>query len=123
MANFTTHLTVTAVGSGMLATTCLGAGIASPGDVIVLCLAGALGGILPDIDLDHSRPTKLMFTALAMVLAFCVVFHRTATYSILELWLLGGFVYCAIRYIGWRLFAELTVHRGIFHSVVFDHLY
>ena len=59
-----------------------------------------------------------MFTALAMVLAFIAVFHYTAIYSIVELWLLGAGVYVLVRYLGWRVFAAFTVHRGIFHSIV-----
>jgi hypothetical protein len=59
-----------------------------------------------------------MFTALALVLAFLVVFKYAGAYSILEVWLLGCFTFGAVRYLGGRIFADLTVHRGIFHSVV-----
>ncbi|MGQ4810171.1 hypothetical protein NKDENANG_03620 [Candidatus Entotheonellaceae bacterium PAL068K] len=118
MANFRTHVTVAAVGSGMLSTMCLGGELITPRDVMLLTVVGTLGGILPDIDLDHSKPTKMMFTALALVLAFTVVLHGAAIYAIVELWLLGAGVYILVRYLGWRVFASCTVHRGIFHSIV-----
>ena len=118
MANFKTHLAVAAVGSGLLATVCLGAGMSSPEEVVTLSAVGTMGGLLPDIDLDHSSPTKLMFTALAIVFAFLVAFNRAAHYSIVELWLVWGLSYAAVRYLAWRMFSELTIHRGIFHSLV-----
>jgi hypothetical protein len=117
MANFRTHIGVAAVGSGLLATMGLGAEIVRPQEVILLSVAGTLGGILPDIDLDHSSPTRVMFTALALVASFLAVFKYAGTYSILELWFIGGFTFGVVRYLGGRMFANLTVHRGIFHSV------
>jgi len=118
MANFKTHLAVAAVGSGLLATVCLGAGMSDPQEVVTLSAVGTIGGLLPDVDLDHSSPSKLMFTALAIVFAFLVAFNRAAHYSIIELWLVWAVSYGAIRYLACRLFAQLTIHRGIFHSLV-----
>jgi len=118
MANFKTHLAVAAVGSGLLATLCLGAGMNDPQEVVTLSAVGTIGGLLPDIDLDHSSPAKLMFTALGIVFAFLIAFNRSASYSIVELWLIWGLSYGVIRYLAWRMFAELTIHRGIFHSLV-----
>ncbi len=117
MANFRTHLGVAAVGSGLLASMCLAAEVVSPQEVVLLSVVGTLGGILPDIDLDYSSPTKMMFTALGAVVAFLVMFRHAGRYSIIELWISWSFAYGVIRYLGWRLFADLTVHRGIFHSV------
>ena len=118
MANFKTHLAVAAVGSGLLATVCLGAGMSSPQEVVTLAAIGTMGGLLPDIDLDHSNPTKLMFTALALVFAFLVASNRAASYSIVGLWFVWGVSYGAVRYLALYIFSELTVHRGIFHSLV-----
>ncbi len=118
MANFKTHLGVAAIASGGLSTLCLGAGLATPQQVVVLTILGSAGGILPDIDLDHSSPTKIMFTALALLVAFFALFSKSATYSLLELWLLWGACYFCIRYMAWRIFSDLTSHRGIYHSLV-----
>ena len=118
MANFKTHLGVAAVGSGLLATVCLGAGMSSPQEVVTLSVVGTVGGLLPDIDLDHSSPTKLIFTALAIVFAFLAAFNRVASYSIVELWIVWGVAYGGVRYLALSVFSALTVHRGIFHSLV-----
>ncbi|MDM8546765.1 metal-dependent hydrolase [Candidatus Venteria ishoeyi] len=117
MANFKMHLGVAAIGSGMVATLCLGAGLASVQEVAILSLLGTIGGLLPDIDLDHSTPTRLMFTALGLLLAFLAMFFKAAHYSVLELWLVWGATYLAVRYLAWRMFSDLTSHRGIFHSL------
>ncbi|MCV6637031.1 metal-dependent hydrolase [Candidatus Albibeggiatoa sp. nov. NOAA] len=117
MANFKTHISVAAVGSGLLSTMFLGAGMASPKDVVILAVVGTIGGILPDIDLDHSSPTKIMFTSLAIIFAFLVMFNKASTYSIIELWLIWGASFALVRYLAWQIFADLTKHRGIIHSL------
>ena len=43
MANFNTHVGVAAVGSGMLSTVCLGAGLSSPSDVATFAVVGTIG--------------------------------------------------------------------------------
>ena len=117
MADFRTHMTVASLGSGLLSTVCLGAGVASPREVITLAVVGTIGGILPDIDSDHSSPIKILFTVLGFVGAFLVVFCHVEQYSILELWLLWVLVYLFLRYPVWLVFTRFTVHRGIFHSL------
>ena len=118
MANFNMHLTVAAIGSGALATVCLATQVVTPNEVIMLTLAGTIGGLLPDIDLDHSSPTKLMFTVLALLIAFLVMFSQADNYAIVELWMLWGFCYAVVRYPLWQFFNEFTAHRGIFHSIL-----
>ncbi|MCP4702925.1 MAG: hydrolase [Gammaproteobacteria bacterium] len=117
MANFKTHLSVAAAGSGLLATVFLGAGMVEPKEVVLLSVLGSIGGILPDIDLDHSSPTKIMFTSLGAIFAFLVMFNRADVYSIIELWLVWGLSYAIVRYLAWRVFSDFTGHRGIFHSI------
>ena len=118
MANFRTHVTVAAVGSGLLSTVCLGAGVASPGEAMTLSVVGTLGGILPDIDSDHSTPIQILFTVLGFVTAFLQSSSPTSISTPrLNLWLLWLFVYAFIRYPAWLVFTRFTVHRGIFHSL------
>ncbi|MEK7990130.1 MAG: metal-dependent hydrolase [Thiotrichaceae bacterium] len=118
MANFKTHISVAAIGSGLLSTVFLGAGMAAPKDVVILAVVGTIGGILPDIDLDHSHPTKIMFTSLAIIFAFLVMFNKANSYSIIELWLTWAASYALIRYLAWQIFADLTKHRGVIHSLI-----
>lgn len=117
MANFNTHLGVAAVGSGMLATLCLQVGFVDAKDALLLSAAGTIGGILPDIDLHYSYPSRILFSVLGIIFAFLWVFSAENQLSILELWGAGLGIYLFIRYPVWALFNKFTVHRGVIHSV------
>lgn len=118
MANFKTHINVAAIASVAAATLCLGMGAAQPRHIAMLTLLGTVGGILPDIDLDHAAPTKIMFTVLALLAVFLVLTGKAAYYSLIELWLAAILVYTAVRYPLFQWFNHYTQHRGIFHSLV-----
>jgi len=117
MANFNTHLGVAAVGSGMLATLCLQVGFVDAKDAILLASMGVLGGILPDIDLHYSHPSRILFSILGIVVTFLWVFAAENHLSILQLWAAGLGIYMIVRYPFWALFQKLTVHRGSIHSI------
>ncbi len=118
MANFNTHITVAAVASGMMSVLCLQVGMVNTTQVTLLALAGTIGGILPDIDLQRSYPSRILFTLLASFLAFVAVFSMGSHFSVLELWLVGGITFFIVRYPIWRVFHKYTVHRGSTHSLL-----
>jgi membrane-bound metal-dependent hydrolase YbcI (DUF457 family) len=119
MANFNTHLAVAAVGSGLCATVALAGHAAPQNYLLTLTLAGTIGGILPDIDLDKAIPSRMLFAALGAVSAFIALFSLSSRqYSIAELWIVWLTVYLTVRYGGHRLFQQNTRHRGIFHSLL-----
>ena len=80
MANFNTHLAVAAVGSGLCATVALAGNVAPHNYLLTLTLAGALGGILPDIDLEKAMPSRMLFGALGVVIAFIALFAFKGRY-------------------------------------------
>jgi hypothetical protein len=102
----------------VLAIGCLELGLATHREVLGYFALGTLGGILPDIDADYSVPVQILFSALAVFLAFLAVFRQAGTYSIAELALLGIAVYFLVRHVAGRLFARFTEHRGVFHSLL-----
>jgi hypothetical protein len=118
MANFNTHLAVAAVGSGLCATVALAGHAAPPNYLLTLTLAGTIGGILPDIDLDKAIPSRILFSALGAISAFIALFSLSKQYSIIELWIVWLGVYLAVRYGGHYVFNERTKHRGVFHSLL-----
>jgi hypothetical protein len=118
MANFKTHLSVASTLSGILAIGCLEVGLATPRDVVTYFAAGTIGGLLPDVDSDHSVPVQILFSFLAILLAFMTVFSKANAYSIAELSLLWIFIYAVVRYGVSKLFTLCTVHRGVFHSLL-----
>lgn len=117
MANFNTHVSVAAVGSGLIATAILKLGQINEADALLLAFLGTLGGILPDIDLKYSYPSRIIFTFLAILASFAGVFSLQEKFSIAELWLTAAGVFLAVRYPLWMLFHNYTTHRGALHSL------
>jgi len=118
MANFATHLGVGTLASGMAATLAMATNMIGQADIITLALAGALGSVLPDIDLKDSRSSRIIFFALGLFISFVVLFCVVPDYSIAELWVIWIGAFLAVRYIGHLLFHNYAVHRGVFHSVL-----
>lgn len=119
MANFNTHLTVALIGSTVLASFGIFTGFYGIFDAIVLTLAGTIGGLLPDIDLNHSKISRIGFgvaSAIGAGFAIIIVMHH---YPNLPLYaLLGGAVtFLVMRFGVFWVFGRVTVHRGMVHSV------
>ncbi len=118
MANFTTHIAIGTVVSGALATLTLAADVVAPENLVAVTLAGVLGSVLPDIDLKDSRPSRAMFAGLAIFFSFAVLFNAATKLSIAELWLLWLGTLLLVRYGLHMVFHRLSVHRGIWHSLL-----
>jgi len=118
MANFTTHIAAGTVVSGALATLTLAADVISPANLVAVTMAGVLGSVLPDIDLKDSRPSRAMFAGLGIFFSFAVLFTCADKYSIAELWILWLGTLVAVRYGLHAIFHRLSVHRGIWHSLL-----
>jgi len=117
MASFRTHLTVAAVLSGSAAGLAVEAGLIDYIDAFMLFALGAVAGILPDVDSDHSIATRLVFNLLsgaaALMLLFVFVNHLPLA-QLLSLAVGGALL---VRYLIYPVFASITVHRGLFHSL------
>ena len=118
MANFKTHLLVAATVSGAVTIMALSTQLATPLQGCVYFSLGIVGGLLPDIDADNSIPIRLFFSFLAVSSAFLSVFQLLPYYSIIELFIVWVTVYLLIRYAFFEVFTHLTVHRGVFHSLL-----
>ncbi|PID47136.1 MAG: hydrolase [Proteobacteria bacterium] len=118
MANFNTHISVAAVASGLISTLCLQVGLVDSKDAMLLMLMGTIGGILPDIDLKYSYPSRIIFSTLGIIVSFLWILSAENVLSISELWVIGIIIYLTVRYGLWKLFNHYTVHRGALHSVI-----
>lgn len=118
MANFTTHIGVGTVVAGAMATLTLAADAVAPENLVAVTLAGVLGSVLPDIDLKDSRPGRAMFAGLAVFFSFAVLFNVATKYSIAELWILWLGTLVLVRYGLHFVFHRLSIHRGIWHSLL-----
>src|SRR5512137_2720532 len=118
MANFATHIGAGTVVSGALATLTLAADVVAPENLVAVTLAGVLGSVLPDIDLKDSRPSRAMFAGLAVFFSFAVLFNDALKYSIAEVWILWLGTLVFVRYGLHTIFHRISVHRGIWHSLL-----
>lgn len=118
MANFATHIGAGTVVAGALATLTLAADVVAPENLVAVTMAGVLGSVLPDIDLKDSRPSRLMFAGLAVFFSFVVLFNVATKYSIVEMWILWLGTLILVRYGLHTVFHRLSVHRGIWHSLL-----
>ncbi|MBI1386398.1 MAG: metal-dependent hydrolase [Rhizobiales bacterium] len=118
MANFRTHAIVGIVGSGMLATLTMAANVVPPAELVTLAFAGALGSVLPDVDLKNSRASQALFTGIALFVAFTLLFKLSWQYSIAEMWIIWIGAFAFVRFGLHSIFHNFTRHRGIFHSVL-----
>lgn len=84
---------------------------------LMLTVAGLVGGVLPDIDLKQSQPSRTLFSGLGTVSALAWLFASINHFTALELWLGAIAVYLLVRFPLWRLFHAVTTHRGVLHSV------
>lgn len=118
MADFATHLGWGAVGAGLVASTAYAIDIVSAGDIMTLTIAGVVGSVLPDIDLEKAMPSRVLFTGLGLGLAFIVLFNLHARFSLAELWLIWLAVFLLVRYGAYHIFHRTATHRGVFHSLL-----
>jgi len=117
MANFNTHFNVAFMASAALGVVVFKAGMLSPSLLIGCVAAGTIGGLLPDLDSDNSRPLDIGFNILAALAAFMMVVWFADQLVLWELVAAGVLGFATIRYGVFTCFTWLTVHRGVMHSV------
>ena len=118
MANFATHIGVAAAGGGLAAISGWQAGWWSAADALPLAALVSFGGILPDIDSDHSKAIRLIFNLFAVfaVIAGALMLQTRLTPG--QLVVACGGLYVGVRYLAGAIFKRFTVHRGIWHSLL-----
>lgn len=118
MANFRTHLSVAALAGVGLAIAGYHATMLTGPEALGIAGFISLGGILPDIDADQSHTVKLVFAILAVTAVIVAVPLGAPHLALPALMTLGGACFLSVRYIASALFRRLTLHRGVWHSLV-----
>ncbi len=117
MADFNTHFfTATATGAVYATVATKGLNLSTE-PALLLAAMTAIGGVLPDIDLKDSTPSKTLFLVLGTLAALLFMMHHAQNFSVVELLIIGSVVFVAVRYLLWALFHQFTVHRGSLHSL------
>ena len=115
MAAFREHVTFSAVLGVGYAVGLKSLGYEGPHAMLAggLC---AMAGMLPDLDSDSGKPVRELFGLLATVAAL-ICFHRLGEGDVEFRLLLAAGLYLFIRFGFAYLFKQLTVHRGMCHSI------
>lgn len=118
MADFNTHVLGAAavVSLGATCTTKL-LSLTMP-EGLMLMVVGVVGGVLPDLDLRSSQPSKALFSVLGVFAALAWLFASMTLFTGIELWLGTVLVFMLVRFPLAYAFHKLTTHRGIFHSLI-----
>lgn len=118
MANFPVHLTGGALVAGTAAFASYGEGLSSSAEAQGLFALGTVASLLPDIDADDSVPVRAIFNIGGLVAGFLIAFSLVDRVGLLEqvlIWLgIAAFIAFPLRW----AFAKMTVHRGIWHSLL-----
>ena len=117
MANFNTHFMVASGASAVVSGTLLSMEVVSPEQGVVAFMLGALGGLLPDVDSAHSTSIKVGFNVLSLLATIMLIFVKSSTYSLIEMFIVAGLVFAGIRYALLDIFRKISKHRGMFHSI------
>jgi len=117
LANFQGHLRGAAIGSGILSSGLLSLNLLSTGETVTAFLIGTMGGLLPDLDSDNSKPFVVGSKLFIIFLAFMVMFSKSSYYSLLEMGIIWLITYLILRFGFLDLFKKFTKHRGMFHSI------
>lgn len=118
MADFNTHVFTAAAVASLGATVCTKLLNLPVSSALLLTVGGTIGGVLPDIDLKYSVPSKILFSVFGTLAAIAWMFASLNEYSVSELWIFAILIFLLIRFPIWALFHQFTVHRGSLHSLI-----
>ena len=118
MANFNTHLFDAASASATAAATTYSNNLIELINIPWFIFLGTIGGLLPDIDSDNSRPLKLLFTTLSTLTALGLYLTYKDQYPVQALFIIACGAFFIVRFPLLAVFKCLTVHRGVFHSLL-----
>jgi hypothetical protein len=117
LASFEQHVNVTVIATGIVIAPLHAAGLLDINQSLVALGLGLVGGMLPDLDSNNSKPIQIVFKILSIFLPLLVllaVFDDLSIVKMLIIWL-GASLFLHLGV--FKVFLSLTTHRGIFHSI------
>jgi len=118
MANFEQHINVAVIATGVLIVPLASSGLITIEESLISLSLGVLGGILPDLDSDRSKPVQISFKILSIFIPLLILISLSdmnlPILQMIAMWLFSSVVLGLTLF---KLFLALTKHRGIFHSI------
>jgi len=117
MASFEQHVNGAVVATGVAIVPLYSASLLDVNQSLIVLALGIVGGVLPDLDSDNSRPLQIVFKIFSIFLPLIILLSLFENASLLKLigyWFLASiFLQLTI----FKLFTMFTTHRGVFHSI------
>ena len=117
MASFAQHVNTAVVISGIAIAPLYGSSLIDLNQALTLLFFGLIGGILPDIDLENSKPIQIASSILSIfipLLAILTLLESLSISKMLFIWFLSSMV---LHFIIFKILLNLTVHRGVIHTI------
>ena len=117
MASFEQHVNGAVIATGVMIVPLHTASIIDVTQSLIVLGLGLVGGVLPDLDSDNSKPIQIVFKIISIFFPLIIVLSIPNNLPLLYLvgyWLLAIFI---LRITLFKLFMSFTSHRGIFHSI------
>ena len=117
MASFAQHVNTAVVISGIAIAPLYGSSLIDINQALTLLFFGLIGGILPDIDLENSRPIQITSSILSIfipLLAILTLLESLSISKMLFIWILSSVL---LHFFIFKILLNLTVHRGVIHTV------
>ena len=123
MASFAQHVNTAVVISGIAIAPLYSSNLVDINQALVLLFFGILGGVLPDIDLENSKPIQITSSILSVfipLLAILTLLESLSISKMLFIWFLSAMI---LHFFIFKVFFQFTIHRGIIHSIPMGFLF
>lgn len=117
MASFEQHINAAVVVSGVTIAPLYASSLVDMNQSLALLALGMIGGVLPDLDSDNSKPVQISFKILSVFLPLLVILTVLETFTLTKVLFIWAIAFVVLNYGVFKLFLSLSVHRGIFHSI------
>lgn len=117
MAAFKQHLNIAVIATGMVVVPLHASGVLTTYHSVLALFLGVVGGILPDLDSDSSKPVQIAFEILSIFLPLLILLLTVGKLPLLKTILLWIILTIVLRLTLFNVLLKLTVHRGLFHSI------
>jgi len=117
MASFAQHINSAVVISGIAIAPLYSSTLIDINQALALLFFGMIGGILPDIDLENSKPIQITSSILSIfipLLAILTLLESLSISKMLFIWFLSAML---LHFILFKILLSFTIHRGVIHSI------
>jgi len=117
MASFEQHVNTAVIITGISIAPLYSSSLIDLNQALALLLFGMIGGVLPDMDLENSKPLQITSSILSIfvpLLAILILLESLSIIKMLVMW----FIFAGmLHFMIFKVLLNLTIHRGIIHSV------